>query len=58
MTGLQVRETKEPFAALWDDDTSHLQNYVLPLLWQVHLKPVSSSTDDDDSDTEHITKAL
>lgn len=45
-------------SALQDYDTSHLQNYVLPLLWQVHLKPISPSTDDDGDDMEQITKAL
>lgn len=53
-----VRETKDPSAALGDYDTSHLQNDVLPLLWQVHLKPVSSSADDDGDDIEQITKVV
>lgn len=35
-----------------------LQHYNLNLLLQVHLKPISSSTDDDGNDTEQITKAL
>lgn len=50
--------TKSP-VLLWDFSTFHLQNDVLCLLWRVHLKPISSSTDDDDvSDIEQITKAL
>lgn len=50
--------TKSP-VLLWDFSTFHLQNDVLCLLWRVHLKPISSSTDDGDvSDIEQITKAL
>lgn len=55
---IQVRETEQPSAALRHYDTSHLQNDVLPLLWQVHLKPISSGTDDDGDDIEQTTKAL
>lgn len=58
MLELQARETKELSAALWGYNTSHLKYNVPPLLWQVHLKPISSSTDDDGDDIEQITKAL
>lgn len=58
MLELQVRETKDPSAALGDYDTSQLQNDVLLLLWQVHLKPVSSSTAADGDDIEQITKVV
>lgn len=49
---------KGALAALRGYNTSHLKYNVPPLLWQVHLKPISSSTDDDGDDIEQITKAL
>lgn len=57
MLELQVRD-KRVLCSSADFGTSHLQYDVLPLLWQVHLKPVSSSIDYDGGDTEQITKAL